>query len=312
MELTNRLRQRFCKESNIPISIYEEPYFSERMELYGRVLKIEPKWQRFLDSLKEYETEEDYYEDYSRVKETMIEYIKNKPEFQAFNNMDMNLYKAKNQNYKSRDVYKGSNDGMWFISIDMVTANYTSLNYYDSSIFDNTNNWEEFMSQFTKNQHFIQSKYMRQVIMGTCNPSRQVTYEKYFMDQIVTSLVDAGYADQIECLTNDEIVIKVSDVTDPERIKELIVPMVESGITLRTVLFQLHKNQALSGYTLHVFKTLSEDMLSGKAIQKPDAIKLKSLSSNDYPFRIRQLLNEDPADHDKIFVYEGRLAKFIG
>ena len=51
MKISNRLKARFCKECNVPIDIYEEPYFSERLELYNRILDIKPKWERFISSL---------------------------------------------------------------------------------------------------------------------------------------------------------------------------------------------------------------------------------------------------------------------
>ena len=34
MEITKNLKERFCKDCNIPIKIFDEPYFTERLELY--------------------------------------------------------------------------------------------------------------------------------------------------------------------------------------------------------------------------------------------------------------------------------------
>ena len=35
-ELTPKLRQRFCKDWNIPVKLFVEPYFSERLAVYNQ------------------------------------------------------------------------------------------------------------------------------------------------------------------------------------------------------------------------------------------------------------------------------------
>ena len=33
--LSNKLKQRFCKDYNVPIDIYTKPIFTERLRLFG-------------------------------------------------------------------------------------------------------------------------------------------------------------------------------------------------------------------------------------------------------------------------------------
>lgn len=311
MELTNDLRRRFCKECGIPINIFEEPYFSERVNLYDRIMGTKIKWMTFLESLSRYDTEQDFYEDYNKTKELVIDYLQNNHGFETFCQEDMNRFKVKNNTYISRDVYKEPNNGLWFFSIDMVKANYTALRFYDPSIFNHTNTWEAFLSQFTDNQHFIESKYMRQVIMGALSPGRQTAYEKYLMDQLVTKLIEAGYGGQIECFTNDEIVIRIDSVSDPDSIRKLIVPFVVSGIALRGTLFRLEKNITLSGYTLNIYGALDEDLFHGNTKRCADLIKFKGLTAMDYPYRLRNLYGEELTENDQVFSFNGRLVKYI-
>ena len=61
----------------------------------------------------------------------------------------------------------------------MNKANFSALHNYNSNIFNNKNTWEEYVSNFTNNEHIINSKYIRQVVLGNCNPKRCITYEKY-------------------------------------------------------------------------------------------------------------------------------------
>lgn len=310
MELTNDLRRRFCKECGIPINIYDEPYFSDRIALYDKVMGTMKDWNIFLEALGNYDTEQDFYEDYKKTKEQVIYYLKNNPGFNTFCQEDMNQFTIRNNTYTSRDVYKDPNIGLWFFSIDMVKANYTALRFYDPSIFNHTDTWEEFLSQFTDNQHFIESKYMRQVILGALSPGRQTTYEKYLMDQIVTRLAEE-YGEQIECFTNDEIVIRIDSVSEPGSIKRIMIPFMESGIKLRGTLFQLEKNIGLSGYTLNIYESLDEDMFIGNKSREADLIKFKGLTAMDYPYRLRNLYGEELTENDKVFSFNGRLAKYI-
>ena len=65
----------------------------------------------------------------------------------------------------SSDIYKPTNDGKRFISIDMKKANFHSLKAFAPDIFDNADTWEDFMRKFTDDEHIIGSKYVRQRFM---------------------------------------------------------------------------------------------------------------------------------------------------
>lgn len=310
MNLTNQLRKRFCKEAGIPITIYDEPYFSERLDTYNKIVPVKEKWSVFLKCLEYYNTEQDFYEDYNRVKESIIEHIKQTPGYQRFNELDMNQYKAINSGYPSKDVYKEPNNEKWFLSIDMIQANFTSLNCFEPSIF-NSCCWEDYISRFTNNTHFIQSKYMRQVIMGALNPKRQTTYEKHLMDFIMTEIVSAGYANQIEVFTNDEIVIRMDSASDYNSILRHLDSTTSDSIRLKTTLFKLTRNKNYSGYILHTYDYLTEAMLQNNQLPAAKEIKFKGVNSLDYPFLVRDCLDEKVSENDKVFVYNNRLAKFI-
>ena len=34
MEISNRAKERFCKDCNIPIRLFQEPYFLDRINLF--------------------------------------------------------------------------------------------------------------------------------------------------------------------------------------------------------------------------------------------------------------------------------------
>jgi len=216
MEVTKELKRRFCKNCNIPISLFEEPYFTNRLQLLDKQYDTMAKYSRFLGSIEPYKTEQEYYEHYNGVKDKAIEYIKSQPEYEEFNNMDMSemAKELKNYQFPSTSIYKPSYDRMKFISIDMKHANFSSIRHFSPNIFGGAATWELFMRKFTNDAHILESKYVRQVILGNCNPKRHIGYEKVLMAGIFPSLLAGIDKDGVVFFSNDEIVIRDSGNID--------------------------------------------------------------------------------------------------
>lgn len=304
MEVSARAKERFCKDCNIPIRIFQEPYFTDRLTLYDKFYGTLEKWDIFLNELSKYHCEQDYFEEYNRVKDAAILDIKNTEAYQKFNEEDMNKYAVTHKNLPNKDIFKPSNDGKCFISIDMRKANFSSLHHYNLNIFGGAESWEEFIGRYTDNQHIINSKYIRQVILGNCNPKRHITYEKYLMDGALTYLTEVFVSmDRVVFFSNDEIVIDVSDMdkNKQERIAFSIGNgMKDMSVPLKTELFVLHKIVGTDGY----YKEIIDE--NGNT-----EIEFKCLDNYALPFVLRKFLGEDIIESDKIFYHEGLLAKFI-
>lgn len=304
MEISTRAKERFCKDCNIPIRIFQEPYFTDRLKLYDKFYGTFKKWNVFLDEMSKYHCEQDYFEEYNRVKDAAILDIKSTEAYQKFNEEDMNKYVVSHKNLPNKDIFKSSNDGRSFISIDMKKANFSSLHYYDSNIFGGASSWEEFIGRYTDNQHIINSKYIRQVILGNCNPKRHITYEKYLMDGALTYLTEVFVSmDCVVFFSNDEIVVDVSDMDKPEQVLnkfQIENSMKDMPVSLKTELFVLHKIIGTDGY----YKEIMED--NGNT-----EIEFKCLDNYALPFVLRKFLGEEVTESDKVFYHEGLLAKFI-
>ena len=52
MDMTPRLKHRFCKDANLPINIYEEPFFTKRLELFDPFFGTLEKWDVFQKDLE--------------------------------------------------------------------------------------------------------------------------------------------------------------------------------------------------------------------------------------------------------------------
>lgn len=303
MDVSTRAKERFCKDCNIPIRLFQEPYFMDRLTLFDKFYGTLEKWNTFLEELQKYHCEQDYFEEYNRVKDAAILSIKNSEAYQRFNTDDMNKYCVTHENLPNKDIFKPTNDGKGFISIDMRKANFSSLHHYSADMFG-VNTWEEFIGKFTDNQHIINSKYIRQVILGNCNPKRHITYEKYLMDILLTDLLEKHISiERVVFFSNDEIVIDVSDMNKSRQI--LLAFNIEQYLKdaspkFKVELFTLHKIDNTDGYYKEIFKENGEK-----------EIEFKCLDNYMLPFVIRSFLGEEITDNDRVFCHEGLLARFI-
>ncbi len=305
MEISTRAKERFCKDCNIPLRLFQGPYFMDRLKLYDKFYGTIEKWQIFVKELEKYHCEQDYFEEYNRVKDAAINTIKESEAYKRFNNEDMNKFAIKNKGLPAKDIFHPDNDGKVFISIDMKKANFSSLNHYDKSIFGGTNTWEEFIGKFTDNQHIINSKYIRQVILGNCNPKRHITYEKYLMDGVLDFVTEFFLpTDKVVFFSNDEIVFDVTynefetAIDKAYSLQKILED--KAVIPLKIEPFILHKIGGTDGYYKEIFKENGER-----------DIEFKCLDNYMIPFVLRKFLGEEITDCDKVFYNEGLLAQFI-
>ena len=68
------LEKRFCKDRKLPINVFEEPYFSNRLRLLDEL----ENYQSFRLMVREnFASDQDYFAYYNTVKDKAIEFIKN-------------------------------------------------------------------------------------------------------------------------------------------------------------------------------------------------------------------------------------------
>lgn len=306
MYMTNKLKERFCKDCNISIKIYDEPYFTDRLELYDALYDTLDKWDAYVKELRKYSNEQEYFAEYNRVKDEAINSIKSTDAYQKFNSEDMNKFAVPDIKAPTGNIYKDINNGRAFISIDMRKANFSALHVYDENMFMTgtyaVSCWEQFIGAFTSNEHIINSKYIRQVILGNCNPRRTITYESYLMKTFLKELIkmDSSLEARVVSVAADEVVFDVTDLSLDEQ-KVLREKFSSSRhfikVPLNIKLFNLYKIGGTEGF-------YKQDLLD-------DSISLHGLNSLNIPFVIRKLNGEKITESDKVFIHEGRLAKFI-
>ena len=303
MKITNNLKERFTKDCKIPIKLYIEPYFTERINLLDKFYDTKSKWQAFVEMIEKFPNGEEYFTIFNSTKDAVIDFIKSRPAYIAFNQQDMNQFAVKNKNFPTKDIYKPTNIGRSFISIDMKKANFSSMRYYNPKIFDNANTWEEFLSKFTDNQHIINSKYIREVILGNCNPKRHITYEKYLMDCFLTKLIQSGLPlNSIIFFSNDEIIIDISKY----HLSDKVMVNINALLSISPVPFRKEKF-----YLKGIKRTDTNEIIGYIRCIDDGTVDFKCLNNITYPFVLRKINNECIIESDVIFEYEGILSKFI-
>ena len=296
------LKKRFCKDCNLPINLFDEPYFTQRLKALDVQFDCVKKFDTFCVDLEKYDTEQEYFEYYNTVKDSVINMIKDNIEYMKFLNDDFADVRVvtKNITLGNKNLYIEGNQDKTFISIDMKKANFSALRHYSPAIFKNVETWEQYIGFFTPSEHIRNSKYIRQVILGACNPKRQITYERYLMTMLylhIKSELDGKVS--FYSLGNDEIIISVAGTSvSAKEIKAAIAICPQKiGELVRFEMFDLQK---VGDYGW--MKVIYDE---------PERVEFKTINADIYHQIVKHYWNMPITEDDLVFRYNGVLARFL-
>jgi hypothetical protein len=296
------LKKRFCKDCNLPINLFDEPYFTQRLKALDVQFDCVKKFDTFCADLDKYDTEQEYFEYYNTVKDSVINMIKDNTEYMKFLNDDFADVRVvtKNITLGNKNLYIEGNQDKTFISIDMKKANFSALRHYSPAIFKNVDTWEQYIGFFTPSEHIRNSKYIRQVILGACNPKRQITYERYLMTMLylhIKSELDGKVS--FYSLGNDEIIISVAGTSvSAKEIKSTIATCPQKiGELVRFEMFDLQK---VGDYGW--MKVIYDE---------PERVEFKTINADIYHQIVKHYWNMPITEDDLVFRYNGVLARFL-
>lgn len=213
--LYNReLAKRFISDYKLPIPLINEKYFFYHLALYQEDYNSLEHYIELLDMIGEKYGGDcnKFLEDYYNVRDKIITTIVESEAFQKFNTMDMNVFTIKDKpNITSNNIYKQTNIGKFFISVDLKKANFQTLRNIDKNIVFGADTYEDLIGKFTDLDYIKESKYSRQIIWGKCNPKRHITAEKYFITRIYKKVIEQFpyLSDKCVSLSNDEMIFNV-------------------------------------------------------------------------------------------------------
>ena len=314
------LKKRFCKDKGLPINVFDDKYFESRLRLFGA-------WEdycAYMYVVKSMGGAENYLHHYNQVKDAAINYIKESEAYKMLQSSgDFFQVMKKPEGFSGSDAYKEQNVGHEFVSIDMQKANFTALVHFGRTVgkpFFEDYNYKAFMKQFTDTVHIIDSKYIRQVIFGNCNPKRQIAYESYLMGRLLQRLLDKKLIERsdVHSLMSDEIILKVDGFSDRKlEAIEFEANACAAEFPLKFEFFKLGRMIGSGAYIKHV--SISEELpqkylhlLDWNGSKNNDiSYVAKCISPDEAPFVYRYLSNEPVTEEDMVFAHEGKLARFL-
>lgn len=302
-KITNGLKKRFCRDVKASIYVMDEPYFSDRVKLLG----YEDAYNKFINEISEFRTEEDYFAYYNEIKEKIITYLVDGGIRTYLENYTQ---KYSNNNFPKTNIYTRLNNDKRFISIDVRKACYTTLYKNFPALFgyNNSGTWEEFVSKFTAFSHIINSKYIREVIFGTLNPKRQqviikdevaeflFNFQKDYTKQNNINLISVDSDEIIFEYLGDDIYTEVANIKEYINNLGLAYEFKVEGFAL----YSINVDGGELGYRKVIFE--DEDNYD---------IEYKCVEGDILNQVFCHYTNKPITDNDLVFLYNGRLAKYL-
>lgn len=259
MILSKHLKSRFCKDNGLSISVFEEPYFSERLVFHGFM----EKYNKFCELIENKfgGDEENYFSYSNKLKEDIVNFVKESEAYTKLNSLDKDEIEkyVVNTSVPVTDVYKGTCIGKRFISIDISKANFSSLVYFgkqnDCRFFDSYD-WVDFLKNFTDCEYFHNLKNYRQVVFGECNGKRLSMYEKYIINSVkekIEAILDIS--DRQVAFCNDELIYNVDGLSleTINFVRQYVEEVLSKDIPLHFEYFRIGNAKDTKAYIKQVF-----------------------------------------------------------
>lgn len=299
--LSKKMLKRWSKDYNLPIKIFEEPYFSYLIDLYDNYFKTKDKLQLLKNITKDFSSDEEYLNYNNNLTDNIVKSIREKESYKQFNSMDMSTYTIYSS-YPKNDIYKQNNINKFYISFDLVKANYQSLKFVDSDIVFNSSDYNDFLSIFTKYDYIKESKYIRQVIFGQLNPKRQQKIQRYLIEQTILYLLNCNYFEEsmIAMASTDEVIFEIN--------KDLANELSTKFETLANDI----KRELNIDVDIGIFKLdyLGENSFVKEFLNK-EGYQFACVPVIYYPQIYKKYNNLSISDEDLVFTHENQLVKFL-
>jgi hypothetical protein len=310
--------QRFAKDYNLPINVFDEKMFDYYKDLYGDFF---PNciFDEIVEKIEnEYGGNVDQWLDYcASVRDNAINEILSSPEYNHFNTMSMTSFDV-TYPCGERSCYTEEADGEFFLSIDLKKANFQALKYV-KVITDDT--YEKFIKRMGGDDYITGSKYLRQVIFGKLNPSRQIKVEKYLMCKVYDGVNNKlkNYGFDLYSFNSDEIVYKASkkvydniSYNTVDGFKTSIQHLIEDlkhiidvyvGVDTTIEFFNIKRLPIVNSNESKVDAYVKQNFITKQS-------KLKKASTTFFPQIYKLWIGKPINEKDRVFFFENQLATF--
>lgn len=313
------LRKRFVSDFNIPIQIFHNPYFSERLEILNVDFSAKNMYNRLIKDISDnFDCDEEaFLTMYAEVRENIIQKTKSSKAYNDFLNVNVDDFKFEPLpvgNVKLYTEEQADEEDNMFVSFDLKHANFQALRWFNSDIFEGCKTYSDYVHTFTNSDYISSSKYTRQVIFGQLNPKRTILIEKLLVSKLYHYLKEAyPFWGEPFSINNDEIIYKLSkkhfdqyDFQNARNISDNILS--DLNISVHIDKFRLHMHKFIrecSKSPLLTFEKCSAFNYSGL---KKDLHCVPCI----YAPQVYKLIHSQPiTDNDLVFYHEHELSKFM-
>lgn len=305
--LLKQFRSKFVKDYQLPIQVVQSPYFEANLKLLEDDCQANLKYLDLLETVRDKfgGNMQKFLEYRHSVEDQILGYILNSEAYKAFNG-DKSTIPSEPPIVGSLELYTKEQCGCFFVSYDMIKANFQALRYANPAIVKDCDTYEQFIEKFTDIEYFKHAKQLRQVLFGKLNGKRTSSIEKYISNLFAKELAKRHEGKmKLYSIKTDEIILKF--LGTEEEFKKLCV-----------------KNEEFNGFRFRVnkFKLVSKDFKRGNsdknltAYIKEDYLNggkrtLHCVPDTYYPQVYKLLNGMELSDSDLVFYYDHELAKFM-
>jgi hypothetical protein len=214
LEITDDDRQIFIKNNGLPIPVWREPYFSYFIDLYKDIYDTQALYEQFKQTLGILNTRNRQVIPYSyELMKQVCDKIKNCPIYKKFQD-DQTLTCGELPDKTTIYVKQDGDYPKYYVSLDIIKANFNTLRFYDAQIVSNCETWEDFIGTFTDLKYFATAKYFRQACLGQLKTGKFASIQLYLLSHLYSIIKDK--CDVLGRTGTDEIIITVTKDTISE------------------------------------------------------------------------------------------------
>ena len=307
------IRERFVKNTNLPIQVLDSPYFEYFLDLYEPTFESKTSWVAFQKELTDSFDGKSgkFFEYFRKTQENIISGILESPKYKEFNDdKELNRVLSETPGDLKSEIYSGRNKGRMFLSVDLKKANFQALHWYNPEIVLGKDTWEDFTGTYTDLQSIVSSKYLRQVIFGKTNPSRVSRVEKYLtwkITELITPLLPESF--KLASRMTDESIWEISgEYNTTGELEEMLKKTVKDSLGVE-VKVEVYRVDMIQRFT-HSGKSIL-GFIKDFAWPKDKKSELKGAPKMYYPqiYKAWKNLDLNPV-YDLVIYHEGDLARF--
>lgn len=305
--LLKQFRSKFVKDYQLPIQVVQSPYFEANLKLLEDDCQANLKYLNLLETVRDkFDGNMQKFLEYRHsVEDQILSYILNSGAYKEFNS-DKSAIPSETPIVGSPELYTKEQCGCFFISYDMVKANFQALRHANPAIVRDCESYQEFVEKFTDIDYFKHAKQLRQVLFGKLNGKRTAAIEKYISNQFAKSLAKRYEGKfKLYSIKTDEVILKFLG-TEKEFEDFKVYNEVFSDFKFRVNKFKLTSRDfkhATSDRTITAY--IKEDYLNG------GKRTLHCVPDTYYPQVYKLLNGMELSDSDLVFYYDHELAKFM-